>query len=97
MWLQSLMVLQLAEKYYGDKGTLRTRDERPSEGSPPEGYRTCGNGRKRAMDYHSNIISRVQHNLIYVELPKEKNFMDPVLIRNMHSLCRLAGKEPETK
>ena len=96
---RSLMVLQLAEKYYGDKGLYERAMKDPQRAVRQKAIELVAMVESGAMDYAFEYKSvAVQHNLSYVELPKEINLMDPALDKEYATVSvELAGKEPGTK
>ena len=96
---RSLMVLQLAEKYYGDKGLYERAMKDPQRAVCQKAIELVAMVESGAMDYAFEYKSvAVQHNLSYVELPKEINLMDPALDKEYATVSvELAGKEPGTK
>ena len=96
---RSLMVLQLAEKYYGDKGLYERAMKDPQRAVRQKAIELVTMVESGAMDYAFEYKSvAVQHNLSYVELPKEINLMDPALDKEYATVSvELAGKEPGTK
>lgn len=96
---RSLMVLQLAEKYYGDKGLYERAMKDPQRAVRQKAIELVAMVESGAMDYAFEYKSvAVQHNLSYVELPKEINLMDPALDKQYaKASVELAGKEPGTK
>lgn len=96
---RSLLVLQLAEKYYGDKGLYERAMKDPQRAVRQKAIELVAMVESGAMDYAFEYKSvAVQHNLSYVELPKEINLMDPALDKEYATVSvELAGKEPGTK
>ena len=96
---RSLMVLQLAEKYYGDKGLYERAMKDPQRAVRQKAIELVAMVESGAMDYAFEYKSvAVPHNLSYVELPKEINLMDPALDKEYATVSvELAGKEPGTK
>ncbi len=96
---RSLMVLQLAEKYYGDKGLYEKAMKDPQRAVRQKAIELVAMVESGTMDYAFEYKSvAVQHNLSYVELPKEINLMDPALEKEYATVSvELAGKEPGTK
>ena len=96
---RSLLVLQLAEKYYGGKGLYERAMKDPQRAVRQKAIELVAMVESGAMDYAFEYKSvAVQHNLSYVELPKEINLMDPALDKEYATVSvELAGKEPGTK
>ncbi len=96
---RSLMVLQLAEKYYGDKGLYERAMKDPQRAVRQKAIELVAMVESGAMDYAFEYKSvAVQHKLNYVELPKEINLMDPALEKEYSAASvELAGKEPGKK
>ena len=96
---RSLMVLQLAEKYYGDKGLYERAMKDPQRAVRQKAIELVAMVESGAMDYAFEYKSvAVQHKLNYVELPKEINLMDPSNAKDYATVSvELAGKEPGTK
>ena len=96
---RSIIVLQLAEKYYGDKGLYERAMKDPQRAVRQKAIELVAMVESGAMDYAFEYKSvAVQHNLSYVELPKEINLMDPALDKEYATVSvELAGKEPGTK
>jgi molybdate/tungstate transport system substrate-binding protein len=96
---RSLLVLQLAEKYYGDKGLYERAMKDPQRAVRQKAIELVAMVESGAMDYAFEYKSvAVQHKLNYVELPKEINLMDPSNAKDYATVSvELAGKEPGKK
>ncbi|NLD06000.1 MAG: tungstate ABC transporter substrate-binding protein WtpA, partial [Synergistaceae bacterium] len=96
---RSLLVLQLAEKHYADKGLYERAMKDPLKAVRQKAIELVAMVESGAMDYAFEYKSvAVQHNLSYVELPKEINLMDPANEKEYATVSvQLSGKEPGTK
>ncbi|NLB83629.1 MAG: tungstate ABC transporter substrate-binding protein WtpA [Synergistaceae bacterium] len=96
---RSLMVLQLAEKHYGDKGLYERAMKHPGKGVRQKAIELVAMVESGSMDYAFEYKSvAVQHNLKYLELPVEINLMDPDFSEAYSTVSvELAGKEPGKK
>lgn len=96
---RSLMVLQLAEKYYGDKGFYEKAMKHPGKGVRQKAIELVAMVESGSMDYAFEYKSvAVQHNLKYLELPVEINLKDPDFSEAYSTVSvELAGKEPGKK
>ncbi|MDD4159584.1 MAG: tungstate ABC transporter substrate-binding protein WtpA [Synergistaceae bacterium] len=96
---RSLLVLQLAEKHYGDKGLYERAMKDPQRAVRQKAIELVAMVESGTMDYAFEYKSvAVQHKLNYVELPKEINLMDPANKTKYETVSiELAGKEPGKK
>lgn len=96
---RSLMVLQLAEKHYGDKGLYERAMKHPGKGVRQKAIELVAMVESGSMDYAFEYKSvAVQHNLQYLELPVEINLKDPDYSEAYSAASvELAGKEPGKK
>lgn len=93
---RSLMVLQLAEKFYGDKDLYNRAMNHPGRAVRPKAIDLVAMVESGAMDYAFEYKSvAVQHGLNYVDLPDEINLKDPKF-KDQYAAAsvELAGKEP---
>lgn len=93
---RSLMVLQLAEKFYGDKDLYNRAMNHPERAVRPKAIDLVAMVESGAMDYAFEYKSvAVQHGLSYVDLPDEINLKDPKF-KDQYAAAsvELAGKEP---
>ena len=97
---RSLMVLQLAEKYYDNAGGLYDKALKdPLRAVRPKAIDLIAMVESGAMDYAFEYKSvAVQHGLKYVELPAEVNLKSPEF-KDLYASVSVerAGKEPGTK
>jgi molybdate/tungstate transport system substrate-binding protein len=93
---RSLMVLQLAEKFYKDKGLYVNAMTHPNRAVRPKAIDLVAMVESGAMDYAFEYKSvAVQHNLKYVDLPVEINLKDPAYAKAYSTASvQLAGKAP---
>ncbi len=96
---RSLLVIQLAEKFYGDKGLYDRALKDPQRTVHQKAIELVTMVENGAMDYAFEYKSMaVQHNLSYVELPPEINLMDPTRAKEYSTVSiELSGKEPGQK
>ena len=96
---RSLMVLQLAEKHYGDKGLYERAMKHPGKGVRQKAIELVAMVESGSMDYAFEYKSvAVQHGLKYLELPVEINLKDPDFSEAYSTVSvELAGKEPGKK
>lgn len=96
---RSLMVLQLAEKHYGDKGLYERAMKHPGKGVRQKAIELVAMVESGSMDYAFEYKSvAVQHNLKYLDLPVEINLKDPDFSEAYSTASvELAGKEPGKK
>ena len=96
---RSLMVLQLAEKFYNKKGMYDEAMSHQGRAVRQKAIELVAMVESGAMDYAFEYKSvAVQHGLKYVELPVEINLKDPVLGDAYAAVSvELAGKEPGKK
>jgi molybdate/tungstate transport system substrate-binding protein len=96
---RSLMVLQLAEKFYGDDGLYERAMKHSGRGVRQKAIELVSMVESGAMDYAFEYKSvAVQHGLQYVDLPLEINLMDPSKADDYAAATvELAGKEPGKK
>ncbi len=96
---RSLMVLQLAEKHYKQKGLYVEAMTHPGRAVRPKAIDLVAMVESGAMDYAFEYKSvAVQNKLKYVDLPVEVNLKDPAY-KDFYATAsvQLAGKEPGTK
>lgn len=96
---RSLLVLQLAEKHYGDKDLYKRAMSHPLKAVRQKAIELVSMVESGAMDYAFEYKSvSVQHELDYVDFPKDINLMDPDKAENYATVTvDVAGKEPGTK
>ncbi len=96
---RSLMVLQLAEEFYGDKDLYARAMEHPERAVRPKAIDLVAMVESGAMDYAFEYKSvAVQHGLNYLDLPDEINLKDPGFAEKYAAASvELAGKEPGQK
>ena len=96
---RSLLVIQLAEKFYGDKGLYERAMKDPKRAVRQKAIELVAMVESGAMDYAFEYKSvAVQHKLDYVQLPPEINLMDPARDKEYSTVSiELSGKEPGTK
>lgn len=93
---RSLMVLQLAEKFYGDKDLYNRAMNHPERAVRPKAIDLVAMVESGAMDYAFEYKSvAVQHGLSYVNLPDEINLKNPKFKDQYGAVSvEVAGKEP---
>ena len=96
---RSLMVLQLAEKFYNDKGLYVNAMTHPNRAVRPKAIDLVAMVESGAMDYAFEYKSvAVQHKLKYIDLPVEINLKDPAFAKAYSAASvQLAGKAPGEK
>ncbi len=96
---RSLLVIQLAEKYYGDKDLYKRALKDPLRGIRQKAIELVAMVESGTMDYAFEYKSvAVQHKLDYVELPPEINLMDPARAKEYSTVSiELMGSEPGKK
>lgn len=96
---RSLMVLQLAENFYGDKDLYNRAMNHPERAVRPKAIDLVAMVESGAMDYAFEYKSvAVQHGLQYVDLPDEVNLKNPGFSERYATVSvDLAGKEPGQK
>jgi molybdate/tungstate transport system substrate-binding protein len=96
---RSLLVIQLAEKFYADKGLYERAMKDPQRAVRQKAIELVAMVESGAMDYAFEYKSvAVQHKLNYVELPPEINLMDPAREKEYSTVSiELSGKEPGQK
>ncbi len=96
---RSLMVLQLAEKFYGDEALYERAMKHSGRGVRQKAIELVSMVESGAMDYAFEYKSvAVQHGLKYLDLPPEINLMEPSKADDYAAAkVELAGKEPGKK
>lgn len=96
---RSLMVLQLAETFYKDKGLYINAMTHPNRAVRPKAIDLVAMVESGAMDYAFEYKSvAVQHKLKYLDLPVEINLKEPTFAKAYSAASvQLAGKEPGKK
>jgi molybdate/tungstate transport system substrate-binding protein len=96
---RSLMVLQLAEKFYGKQGLYEQAMKHQGRAVRQKAIELVAMVESGTMDYAFEYKSvAVQHGLKYLELPVEINLMEPALAEAYSAASvELAGKEPGKK
>ncbi len=96
---RSLMVLQLAEDFYGDKDLYDRAMKHPERAVRPKAIDLVAMVESGAMDYAFEYKSvAVQHGLNYLDLPDEINLKNPGFAEMYaKASVELAGKEPGQK
>ncbi len=97
---RTLMVWQLAERYYGVPGLYkRLNDACPQENVRPKSVELLALLESGELDYAFEYQSvAVQHGLKYVNLPREIDLSDPKLNKTYSmAVVRVAGKAPGQK
>jgi molybdate/tungstate transport system substrate-binding protein len=96
---RSLMVLQLAETFYKDKGLYINAMTHPNRAVRPKAIDLVAMVESGAMDYAFEYKSvAVQHKLKYLDLPVEINLKDPAYAKAYSAASvQLAGKAPGEK
>ncbi|MBN1332373.1 MAG: tungstate ABC transporter substrate-binding protein WtpA [Synergistales bacterium] len=96
---RSMLVLQLAEKHYGQKGLYERALQHPRHFTRPKAIELVAQVESGALDYAFEYRSvAVQHGLDYVELPPQINLKD-VKYADFYKSATIdiAGTEPGTK
>lgn len=96
---RAMLVLQLAEKHYGQKGLYEKALQHPRHFTRPKAIELVAQVESGALDYAFEYRSvAVQHGLDYVELPPEINLKD-VKYADFYKSATIdiAGTEPGTK
>ncbi len=96
---RSLMVLQLAEKHYGDKDLYERAMKHSGRAVRQKAIELVAMVESGSMDYAFEYKSvAVQHNLKYLDLPVEINLKDPDYSEAYSGASvELAGQEPGKK